>query len=98
MDRAQLSEIFHLLTPNVYFQPPNGLKMDYPCITYKLDAEDVQYADNSKYRLHDRYQVTVMDRDPDSVLRKMVSSLQYCEFDRSFAADNLNHYFFNLFI
>lgn len=98
MDRAQLSEIFHLFVPNVYFQPPNGLKMEYPCIVYKLNAEDVQHADNGKYRLNEGYQVTVMDRDPDGVLRKMVSSLPMCKFDRSFASENLNHYFFNLFI
>jgi hypothetical protein len=96
MARAQLHEIFELLTANVYYQPPNGLKMEYPCIAYHLDAENVQYADNGKYRFHDRYQVTVMDRDPDSVLRQMVSSLPLCSFDRGFAADNLNNFVFNL--
>ena len=35
-------ELITLLgSSNVYFQPPTSIKMNYPCIIYKLD--DVEY-------------------------------------------------------
>lgn len=97
MERSQLHDIFELLTAYVYFQPPDGRSMDYPCITYKRGEENVQFADNGPYRSKQRYEVTVMDRDPDGVLREMVSKLSLCKHDRFFAANNLNHDVFTLF-
>jgi hypothetical protein len=44
-----------------------------------------------------QYQVTVIDRNPDSELPDMVEELPLCSFDRYFAADSLNHYVFTLF-
>lgn len=97
MDREQLQAIFELFVPNVYFQPPNGQRMEYPCIVYKRDPGEPQYADNSKYLNRMRYQVTVIDRDPDGILRGMVDSLPLCRHVQFFAADNLNHDIFNLY-
>ena len=31
---------------NVYFQPPDNLKMVYPCIRYRLEGGNAEYADN----------------------------------------------------
>ena len=97
MERSLLHDIFELMVPNVYFQPPNGLKMEYPCIVYKWDDEQVLFADNGPYRRKKRYQVTVIDRDPDSILPDMVAGLPYSSFDRAYPADNLNHTVYNLF-
>jgi hypothetical protein len=44
-----------------------------------------------------RYQVTVVDRNPDSDLPDQVQNLPLCQFSRFFTADNLNHFVFNLF-
>lgn len=97
MERSLLHDTFELMVPNVYFQPPNGLKMEYPCIVYNWDDERVLFADNGPYRRKKRYQVTVIDRDPDSILPDMVAALPYSSFDRAFPADNLNHYVYNVF-
>ena len=85
------------VTARVYFQPPQNVKMQYPCIVYERDGGDSKYADNVKYRHTKRYQVTVIDRDPDSILSDKVEELPMCEFDRFFPAGNLNHHVFNLF-
>lgn len=82
---------------NVYFQPPNNINMSYPSIVYQRDDYSVKYADNDPYNRQARFQVTVIDRDPDSLIPDKVAELPLCSFDRFFIADNLNHNVFNLF-
>ena len=82
---------------NVYFQPPPTIKMEYPCIVYKRDAGETTFADDKPYNRHTRYQVTVIDRDPDSEIPDKVASLPKCVFDRFYTSDNLNHDVFKLF-
>lgn len=98
-DRLDLQIILEGLlgSENVYFQPPNNLTMQYPCIRYEWDDADTKFASNKPYRYTKRYQVTVIDRDPDSPVPDKVAMLPLCEFDRAYTADNLNHKVFNLF-
>lgn len=95
--RLDLQEILVEITDNVYFQPPNGLQMQYPCIVYNLSDVNVKFASNSKYSNHKRYSVTVIDRDPDSLIPESVLALPLCSYDRHFTADNLNHDVFTLY-
>lgn len=96
-ERSLLHDLLKELTTNVYFQPPNGLQMVYPCIVYKRDQANTIFADNNPYRNTKRYQVTVIDRDPDSVIPDKVAAFPLCTFNRFFTADNLNHDVFNLY-
>jgi hypothetical protein len=98
MDRSQLQSLLEGITSDVYFQPPAPLQMQYPCIRYERNGSSVQRAANLPYRLAKRYQITVIDRNPDSTIPDQVEELPMSEFDRWFAADNLNHWVFNLFI
>lgn len=82
---------------NVYFQPPPTTQMKYPCITYHRDADSVDHADNRPYNRKIRYQVTVIDADPDSLIPAKIAELPLCSFDRFFTSDNLNHDVYQLF-
>lgn len=82
---------------NVYFQPPATLKMNYDCIRYERAKIDSVYADNRPYQLHDRYQLTVIYRDPDSELPRKIAALPMCSHERHYTADNLHHDIFNLY-
>lgn len=95
--RIELQGILKDIVPNVYFQPPNNTKMSYPCIVYVRDNMDVSYADNGPYRHAIRYEVTVIDRDPDSSLVDKVRLLPLSSHNRFFTADNLNHDVFTLY-
>lgn len=95
--RLELHALLKTYTPNVYFQPPSGLQMSYPCIVYKRDDIYISYADNNPYREQKKYQLTVMDEDADSDIPDKVAKLPMCSFDRHFTADKLNHDVFNLF-
>jgi hypothetical protein len=95
--REELHALLKLLTPYVYFQPPSNVNMQYPCIVYAQDDEEVKYADNLPFFAFTRYTVTVIDLDPDSLLRQMVRGLPYTSFSTRFAADELHHFVFNLY-
>lgn len=97
--RIQLQTLLEAIlgTSSVYFQPPENLKMVYPAIVYSREAEDTKFAGNLPYRRTKRYQVTVIDEDPDSLIPDKVAALPMCIFDRHFAADNLNHDVFDLY-
>lgn len=81
----------------VYFQPPESVKMEYPCIVYGRFAVDIKFADNSPYANKKGYQVTVIDKDPDSEIPDKVMALPLCSYQRFFTVDNLNHDIYNLY-
>lgn len=81
----------------IYFQPPPNLRMQYPCIVYKIDFDEKEFADNRPYTAAWRYQLTIIDRKPDSVLRDRVRDLPMSTFIRHFASDDLNHYIFQVY-
>lgn len=98
--RIQLQSLLESLIGdqgNVYFQPPSNMTMQFPCIVYQRDSEDLKFADNDHYRRTKRYQVTVIDRNPDSDIPDKVAALPLCRFSRHFTADNLNHDVYNIF-
>lgn len=95
--RLELHEILKELCPNVYFQPPSTVKMIYPCIVYERDSARTRFADNLPYRNTKRYSVTVIDRDPDSLIPDRIAALPMCSFNRFFTVNNLNHDVFSLY-
>lgn len=95
--RLQLHELLLAMADNVYFQPPSGLAMLYPCIVYKRDRADTEFGDDLPYRISKKYQVTVIDRNPDSDIPDKVAALPSCLHNRSFAAGQLNHDVYTLY-
>lgn len=83
--------------PHVYFQPPETTAIQYPCIIYARDYGDTQFGDNNPYMFTKRYQVTVIDRTPDTPLVDKVAGLPMCTYQRHYTSDNLNHDVFNLY-
>ena len=97
--RQQLHSLLKSLlgSDNVYFQPPPNHKMLYPAIVYRRDDDKVVHAGNKPYNRRLRYQVIVIDPNPDSILPGKIADLPLCSFNRFYTADKLNHDVFNLF-
>lgn len=97
--RLKLHEILCgiLESRNVYFQPPESIKMNYPAIVYGLDTIDSRYADDGVYHFRRRYAVTVITEDPDTDLTDKIAVLPTSSFVRHYKSDNLNHYVFTLY-
>lgn len=81
---------------NVYFQPPESLRIKYPAVVYSLNSVISTYADDSVYLRQTSYEVTVIDKNPDSKIADKISLLPRCAFNRCFVSDNLYHYVFTL--
>lgn len=97
--RLQLQTLLESLlgTRNVYFQPPPNVMMAYPCIVYERSDIDTSFADDKPYNHMRSYQVTLMDRNPDSPIIDKLIELPRCAFDRHFTADSLNHDIFSIY-
>ena len=82
---------------NVYFQPPTGTKLQYPCIVYNLDAANDVHAENKIYRRLYRYSLIYIPKDPEDPMRDIIDDLRYCSFNRFYTSDNLNHFVYTIY-
>ena len=83
---------------NVYFQPPESVKLKYPGIVYSLSRVEKFNANDKIYRGMNQYQVTMIDTDPDSeVPVSILTHFPMCSFDRAFTSENLNHFVLTLY-
>ncbi len=82
---------------NVYFQPPQGLKMNYPAIKYKRERIEHVNADNINYISHHSYELIVIDKNPDSEIVEKVSNLPQCSHRSNYAKDGLNYDVFGIY-
>ena len=95
--RDQLHQILKGITDNVYFQPPEGIKMKYPCIVYTRNKLNTEHADNNPYRITKGYSLTVMYAHPDSDLSAKVALLPTASLERNFRSKNVYHDVFNIY-
>lgn len=91
--RLKLQEKLEVLlgSRNVYYQPPESVKMEYPCIRYSKSSIDSKHADNVKYVNTTAYDITVIDTLPDNDVIMKILDLPMTSFDRHYVSDNLNH-------
>jgi len=84
-------------TYKIYFQPPETVKLSYPCIIYSRNLGETRFANNKPYTHRLRYTIIVIDKNPDSEILEKVAMLPMCVFDRHYTSDNLNHDVYNLY-
>lgn len=95
--RLEFQQLLEQITEHVYFQPPENVQLQYPCIIYKRDYAETKFADDTPYNHTKRYMVMVIDRDPDSLIPDQIASLPMSVFNRFYTADSLNHDVYNVF-
>jgi hypothetical protein len=83
---------------NVYFQPPPNVNLSYPCIVYKRARGVTRFASNVVHQFTRRYQVELIDPDPDSAIIEKLACMQSCVHANHFANDGLNHDIFELYL
>lgn len=92
---AMLREI--LGSNNVYFQPPEGVRMKYPAIKYERNRVASTSADNIIYKQDISYMITCIYTDPDDDLPLKISRIPKCRHDRPYIADGLIHDVYELY-
>lgn len=97
MPWANRLELHHKLvellgSSNVYYQPPETVKLRYPCVLYSIGRKPLNRANNKTYTTYTQYEVTLIYKDPDSDLPdKLLNNLEGVAFDRIWKVDNLYH-------
>lgn len=83
----------------VYYQPPESVKLKYPCIIYDMDSLNTKHADNSRYLSIPKFSITLIDFDPESEIQREILDLDGCRisFNRHFTSDNLHHWSYDLY-
>ena len=82
---------------NVYFQPPQSIQMEYPCIVYTYSGDTVFHADGAPYFTFDYYDVVLITKDPmpDTIMSNLLT-IPYSKFDRHYVGDNLHHFSYSI--
>lgn len=92
------NELTELLeSNNVYFQPPASVQMRYPAIRYKFEGLRNTHANDRVYKRMGRYQLTLIDKDPESKFVDRILAIPYCTLVQTYRADNFNHFVFELY-
>lgn len=87
-----------LNSDQVYYQPPESIKMKYPSIVYELDDIYIRHANNHAYSKKRRYKITYITTKPDSPLIDiLIDKLPSVEFDRRYISDNLYHFVYTIY-
>lgn len=75
----------------VYYQPPESVKMEYPAIVYSKNNIRITKANNSIYLKMNRYDIIVISKRPDNPVIDKLLDLPYCSYNRPYKSDNLYH-------
>ena len=75
----------------VYYQPPESVKMEYPAIVYSKNNIRITKANNSTYLKMNRYDLIVISKRPDNPVIDKLLDLPYCSYNRPYKSDNLYH-------
>lgn len=89
--RQDLQNFLKTKTANVYFQPPENVKIKYPCIVYSRTRIDNTFANNEVYRLDHAYQLVYIHTNPDDPMIDVLAQLPTCRFQREYVSDQLYH-------
>lgn len=97
--RPNLQELLESIIKNrnVYLQPPPSIQIKYPAIIYSHSDLDTLYANNKPYLHNEKYEIIVIDYDPESEISRKIRDLPLCKFNRHYTANNLNHDVFTLY-
>lgn len=83
---------------NVYYQPPGGTSIKYPCVIYALDDMNTLRADNRNYRITPTYEIKVITTDPDTPIpKRLLEDISTCRFHRTYTEDGMHHYVLSLY-
>lgn len=98
VDRISLHEKLcaALGSNHVYYQPPENLKMEFPCIVYSLQDMTHAMANNEKYIKNRTYKVIVITPQVDPEVVNLVENFDYCKFQQVYTADGMYHYVFRI--
>lgn len=98
--RQELQVELRTLLPgkNVYFEPPESLKMVYPCVRYRYSNGYTRFAADRPYNFSNRYELVYITDDATDTTHELIAMhFPLCTLDRVFTQNNLRHFVFSLY-
>ena len=97
--RIDLDKILRstLGSSNVYFDPPESFKLNYPCIVYSFNGNTDIHAEDERYRRLKRYSLIYITRNADDPMVDKLDDLRFCRLTRPYTANGLFHYAYDIF-
>lgn len=85
-------------TRDVFFQPPENIKIPNRAIIYQLTDAVQRKANNKLYNKVDRYQVLFITPNPDDRLwETILEEFEIANFERHYKYENLNYYSISIY-
>lgn len=82
----------------VYFQPPENVKLEYPCIIYRRSIDKTLNANDKNYFYMNQYELTVIEKDPEVPLAtRIIKDFNYASILNRYTIDNLYHTIIRLY-
>lgn len=89
---SYLKEHFTLASLALYFQPPENIKLEYPCIIYSFNGVVSTHADNIVYRVENKFSLMLITKQIEELLFKKLLELPSARYERLFVKEGLYHY------
>lgn len=99
-DRIKLQKVLSSLlsSDHVYYDPPENVKLRYPCFIYSDENPSIRNANNKLYTYMRAYNIIYIDKNPDNdMTQKMFETFQYVRAGSSYVTEGLHHYTFDIF-
>lgn len=99
-NRLQLQkDLVNLLgSKNVYYDPPETIKLQYPCFIYQSDIPYDVKANNRSYMYVKRYSITYVDTNPDNDMTvRLLTTFGHISAGNPYTSDGLHHYPFDIY-
>lgn len=85
-------------TENVYYNPPESVKMKYDAIVYSPAKASTVKADNRRYFKMKQYDGLIISRNPElELVEDFDTYFEFCDMGKPYTADNLWHWPFTIF-
>lgn len=81
---------------NVYFMPPQEMRLSYPAIVYYVGGGSDSYADNVRFLPRTTFDVTLIENDPLSAKVDAIRDLRHSSYMTSFKKDGLHQHKFKI--
>lgn len=96
INRQKVQTTLKSIVDSVYFQPPESVKLQYPCIIYDLSTIKSNYANNAVYNIHDGYSITYITKKADDPNLEKLAMIPCIRHDRTYVTEGLYHHVFYL--
>lgn len=87
---ALVQEFKSLGIENVYFNPPESVRMKYPCVRFRRSGMSTTSANNSRYLILDRYDAVYITYEADDpMVHTIVRHFKHCRHVQQVIKDGL---------